>query len=234
MTAPLRSASMKFAAIPSATMADAPKRHQPSSSRAEETGDALTPPRAQISRSSRFSSRSSQPLDINGLSQLQPNGIERRGSTDGFSTLASAQSSIGLYGSSSRSFLDVSGRLSDNPIALETLLGPGDQQLRSITTGLTVPPPPPTEANAWGLAASDPWFDADVRPHEDSTRATTQRPVDRDDSEAPPSDEEGTVMAGTSCPRRRHLRHTLLRTLESVLDMLTDPDDEPNPSAWMQ
>lgn len=143
---------------------------------------------------------------------------------DGFRTSTSAEFSMGQDESSARSLLDVVGRPSDNPAAMAALLGPGDQPWRSITTGRFVPLLPPTEASSWELAACDPCPYADVRPRETPSRASNHQHDRDDDSGAPPSEER--TVEETSCPRG-HLRNRLLRTLGSVLDTLTDPDEVP-------
>jgi hypothetical protein len=209
-----------------------PKHHPPSSrsrSSSEETQGSYAPSRAQISRSSRLSSPSRrQPRDINGVPQLQPDWIERRGSTNNFDA----------YESSARSFLVVSGRFSDDPVALAALLGPGVHNGRSSLTGWVVPPP--LEANFRAPSASHPRVSSSPSTI-DHDRDRPPTPRDNGDSVARPSDEgalqpdEAPQPDQAPCPRR-HLRARLLRTLDSVLDILNepDPDDEPNPSAWQQ
>jgi hypothetical protein len=209
-----------------------PKHHPHSSlsrSSSEETRGSSAPPRAQISRSSRLSAPSRQePRDINGIPQLQPGGMERRGSTNNFDT----------YESSVRSYLDGSGRISDSPVALAALLGPGVYHGRSSLTGWVLPPP--LEANSPEPPASDPRVSSS-RTTIDHDRDRPPTPRDDGDSVARPSDEgalqpdEAQQPDQAPCPRC-HLRARLLRTLDSVLDILNepDPDDEPNPSAWQQ
>jgi hypothetical protein len=202
-------------------------KHNPPSSRSRsssvETRGSYSLSRAQISRSSRLSSPSRpQPRDINGIPQLQPDWIERRGSTNNFDT----------YESSMRSYLDGAGRISDNPVALAALLGPGVHNGRSSLTGWVVPPP--LEANFRAPSASHLQVSSS-RATIGHDRDRPPTPRDNDDSVAPPSDEGAGESDQVPCPRR-HLRTRLLRTLDSVLDMLNepDPDDEPNPSAWTQ
>ena len=147
-----------------------------------------------------------QPRDFNAIQQeRQPGGIERRG----------AEPSIALDESTVVSFFDIVGRLSDDPFAVAALLGPDDPQGWVVT--------PPHEANVRLPAAPR----ASIRRVRDGSSLTG-----RNDSGAP-SDEAGAVAAA-SCPRRI-LRNKLLRTLGSILDVLTDlEDDGPNSDDWVQ